>query len=213
MPGQAPRQPVVREPDSRDTRGVGRSFLYVSGEIGIGAAIVLDGEVFVGRHCWSGELGHTVVDSDDPRCSCGATGCLEQYAGKDALMRGAGLDLALPIEALRAAADTGDPAAVAALTAGGHALAVALANFVNLVDVEQIVLGGIYAPLVHHLAPVVTEQLRTRVLAAPWEQAGVRAARSQGDAAMTGAALAVLSIVVADPAAWVPLDVPVPSPG
>jgi predicted NBD/HSP70 family sugar kinase len=187
--------------------GADRSFLYVSGEVGIGAAIVLDGEVFVGRHGWSGELGHTVVDLNGPRCSCGATGCLEQYVGKDALMRAAGLDLALPIEALRASADAGDPAATGALAAGGRALGVAIANFVNLVDVEQVVLGGIYAPLVDHLAPEVTKELHTRVLSASWAHARVRAARVGNDAAMTGAALAVMSTVIADPAAWVPLKV------
>ncbi|NMR19279.1 ROK family transcriptional regulator [Cellulomonas fimi] len=195
------------------TAGADRSFLYVSGEVGIGAAIVLDGEVFFGQHGWSGELGHTVVDPAGPRCSCGSTGCLEQYAGKDALLRSAGLDVALPIEALRAAAHAGDPGAVAALATGGRALGIAIANFVNLVDVEQIVLGGIYAPLVDHLAPLVTEELGTRVLAAPWKQAGVRAARSRQDAAMTGAALTVLSTILTDPAAWVPFDAPPPELG
>ncbi len=196
---------LAAQAESR-TEGADHSFLYVSGEVGIGAAIVLDGEVFVGRHGWSGELGHTVVDPSGPRCSCGATGCLEQYAGKDALMQAAGLDVSLPIEALRAAADAGKPRAEAALVAGGRALGTSLANFVNLVDVEQVVLGGIYAPLVDLLTPAITEQLRTRVLAAPWERAGVRAARAGADAAMTGAALTVLSMFIADPAAWVPLD-------
>jgi predicted NBD/HSP70 family sugar kinase len=183
-----------------------RSFLYVSGEVGIGAAIVLDGDVFAGRHGWSGELGHTVVEPDGPPCSCGATGCLEQYAGKDALLRAAGLDLALPVEALVAAADAGDRRALAALADGGRALGVAVANFVNLVDVEQVVLGGIYGPLSEHLAPVVEEQLRTRVLAAPWERAAVRASRSGDSAAMLGGALAVLATVADDPAAWVPAE-------
>lgn len=178
------------------------SFLYVSGEVGIGAAIVLDGAVYAGRHGWSGELGHTVVEPDGPRCSCGATGCLERYAGKDALMRAAGLELALPVDALLAAADAGDPAALASLAEGGRALGVAVANFVNLVDVEQVVLGGIYAGLADHLEPAVTEQLRERVLAAPWATAGVRPARAGAHAAMQGAALAVLATVVEDPAAW-----------
>ena len=39
------------------------SFVYVSGEVGIGGAIVLDGEIFPGRHGWSGEIGHIVVDA------------------------------------------------------------------------------------------------------------------------------------------------------
>ena len=75
------------------------SFLYLSGEVGIGGALVVDGAVFGGRHGWSGEIGHTVVDPAGPLCRCGSTGCLEQYAGKDALMRAAALDLDLPVDA------------------------------------------------------------------------------------------------------------------
>lgn len=184
----------------------GRSFLYVSGEVGIGAATVLDGEVFRGRHGWSGELGHTVVDPGGPRCTCGATGCLERYAGKDALMRAAGLALDLPVDALAAAADRGDAAAVDALTRGGRALGLALANYVNLVDVERIVLGGIYAPLAPYLTGPVTAELRERVLAAPWEDAQVHVALAGPRAAMTGGGLLVLRAVADNPSAWVPTD-------
>lgn len=183
----------------------GQSFLYVSGEVGIGAAIVLDGEVFAGRHGWSGELGHTVVDPEGPRCTCGSRGCLEQYAGKDALLRAAGRDVEQPVDALLAAVGAGDERAARALRAGGEALGIALANFVNLVDVETIVLGGIYAPLAPWLTDAVVAQLRSRVLAAPWEDARVVVASGGAHAAMTGAALTVLRAVADDPAAWLPV--------
>lgn len=186
--------------------GAGDSFLYVSGEVGIGAAIVLDGEVFPGRHGWSGELGHTVIDPDGPVCTCGARGCLEQYAGKDALLRSAGRDRDDTVDHLVAAA-ADQPRVVDALTRGGHALGLALANFVNLVDVERVVLGGIYAPLAPWMTGPVVEELRTRVLAAGWEDARVSVAGAGPHAALTGAALVVLHTVADDPAAWVPLPV------
>ncbi|WP_158375101.1 ROK family protein [Cellulosimicrobium cellulans] len=182
----------------------GQSFLYVSGEVGIGAAIVLDGEVFAGRHGWSGELGHTVVDQQGPRCTCGARGCLEQYAGKDALLRAAGRDVEEPVEALLAAADAGDERTARALRSAGEALGVALANFVNLVDVEAVVLGGIYAPLAPWLTDAVVAQLRSRVLAAAWADARVGVAAGGEHAAMDGAALVVLRAVADHPAAWLP---------
>lgn len=182
----------------------GQSFLYVSGEVGIGAALVLDGEVFAGRHGWSGELGHTVVDQQGPRCTCGARGCLEQYAGKDALLRAAGRDVEESVDSLLAAAAEGDERTARALRSAGDALGVALANFVNLVDVETIVLGGIYAPLAPWLTDAVEAQLRSRVLAAEWEAATVGVASAGAHAAMTGAALVVLRAVAADPTAWLP---------
>ncbi|MFF1530518.1 ROK family protein [Cellulomonas sp. NPDC058312] len=180
----------------------GDSFLYVSGEVGIGAAVVLDGEVFAGRHGWSGELGHTVVDQQGPRCTCGARGCLEQYAGKDAMLRAAGRDVEEPVDTLLDAAAAGDERAARALRSAGDALGVALANFVNLVDVDHVVLGGIYAPLAPWLTDAVVAQLRSRVLAAPWADAGVGVASGGPYAAMTGAAVVVLRAVADDPADW-----------
>ncbi len=178
------------------------SFLYLSGEVGIGGALVVDGAVFGGRHGWSGEIGHTVVDPSGPLCRCGATGCLEQYAGKDALMRSAALDLDLPVETLLDAAQSGDAAALASLAAGATALCTALANAVNLIDVENVVLGGIYALLAPLLIPGIEQVLGSRVLSAPWSGLRVCAAEVRDYAAMTGAASAVLADVIDDPSAW-----------
>ncbi|WP_162795536.1 ROK family transcriptional regulator, partial [Nonomuraea lactucae] len=61
-------------------------FLYVSGEIGIGAGLVVDGALFRGTYGQAGELGHVVVVPDGPGCRCGGRGCLEVYAGQDALL-------------------------------------------------------------------------------------------------------------------------------
>lgn len=183
--------------------GQSKTFVYVSGDIGIGAGIVLNGEVYRGRHGWSGEIGHTVVDPSGPQCSCGATGCLERYAGKDALMLEAGLSPEQPIGVLVEAAERGDERALRSITDAGRALGVALANLVNLVDVDQIVLGGIYAPLEPYLFDAVVAQLRVRVLSAPWATVTVRAAKVGAGAAMVGGAQAVLRRLIADPASWV----------
>ncbi len=184
-------------------RPAGRlSFLYVSGEVGIGGALVVDGAVFGGRHGWSGEIGHTVVAPGGRQCRCGSAGCLEQYAGKDALMRSASLPLDRPIGDLEVAAEAGDVGALASLAGGARALGTALANAVNLIDVEDVVLGGIYGPLAPFLIPGIEEVLATRVLAAPWSGLQVRPATVRDDAALIGAASAVLSDVIDDPSGW-----------
>ena len=184
-------------------RPAGRlSFLYVSGEVGVGGALVMDGEVFGGRHGWSGEIGHTIVEPNGLQCRCGSIGCLEQYAGKDALMRSASLDLDRPISDLLQAAEAGDVAALASLAAGARALGTALANAVNLIDVEDVVLGGIYRPLAPFLIPGIDQVLRSRVLAAPWSGLQVHPAGVGADAALIGASSAVLSDVIDDPSGW-----------
>ena len=180
------------------------SFFYVSGEIGIGGATVNDGAVVPGRHGWSGEIGHTLIDPAGPLCGCGATGCLEQYAGKDALMRASGLDLERPIDALLST--VGSERTQAALRTGGRALGTALANAVNLIDVDTIVLGGIYAPLTPYLLPEIHRQLTARVLSHPWSPVTVQAAAATDYAALTGGAMTVLGEIVRDPNAWIQRD-------
>jgi predicted NBD/HSP70 family sugar kinase len=183
------------------------NFLYISGEIGIGAGIVLHGTLFRGARGWSGELGHVPVHPDGPACRCGSRGCLEQYAGQEAILRAAGLaghglspDAA--IADLVERADSGDPATTAALTGAATALGVAVAGVVNLLDVDTVVLGGVYAPLAAWLRPTVEEQLRRRVLTAGWSPVTVRPSVLGGDAAVVGAAGSVVRAVRDHPARW-----------
>lgn len=179
-----------------------RSFLYVSADVGIGAAIIVDGEPFLGGRGWSGELGHVVVDPHGPPCECGATGCLEQYAGKDALLRAAGLATTASTVDVLGSAGAGSVQAQDALERAGTALGSALADFMNLIDIPAVVLGGAYSDLADALEPFVREQLTSRVLSAPWSEFEIRRAVVGHGAAATGGARAVLREVVADPARW-----------
>ncbi|GAB2474095.1 ROK family transcriptional regulator [Promicromonospora xylanilytica] len=179
------------------------SFIFVSGDVGIGAAIVVDRELFLGERGWNGEIGHVVVDPAGPRCSCGAFGCLEQYAGKEAMMRTAGLPPDSPLAALVAHLAEADAAGAHATLPAGRALGSALADFVNLLDVATIVLGGAYTELLPWLRADVEAVLADRVLAAPFVDLDVRAAQAGPHAALTGGAREVLRAVLAAPAAWV----------
>ena len=91
---------------------------------------------------------------------------------------------------------------MAAFDIGSRALGTAIANAVNLIDVETVVLGGLYAELAEQLVPGIERVLRDRVLAAPWSAMQVRVAEVREAAAMTGAASAVLSQVIDHPSEW-----------
>src|SRR5690606_22285254 len=156
------------------------NFLYISGEIGIGAGIVLNGDLFGGARGWSGELGHVPVRPDGPTCRCGGRGCLEQYAGQERLLREAGIaaDGLSPdaaVARLTDAARAGNPAALRALREAGAALGVTIAGVVNLLDVDTVVLGGVYAPLAPWLRPPLEAELAGRVLTNAWAPVTVRA--------------------------------------
>lgn len=187
--------------EARVRRGDPSSFVYVSGEVGIGAALVLDGRIFGGRHGWSGEIGHTVLGTTG---SFDEGGTLESYAGQDAIVEASGLPRGCPVVDVVAAAEEGDPRVLAALDRAGAALGVALANVVHVVDVEHVVLGGIYADLAPYLRQPVLAQIERRVITAPWADVDVSVARAGRYPAMTGGALEALQGLVEEPAAWVP---------
>jgi predicted NBD/HSP70 family sugar kinase len=191
----APAPPPADGPDGERARP---SFVYVSGEIGIGGALVLDGEIFAGRHGWAGELGQTLVDGLR----------LERLVGQDALLRAAGLDPRAGVDSLVRAARAGDERVRDVLHEAGALLGRAVANLVNLVDVNDVVLGGTYARLAEWIAEPARASLARHVLAAPWAPPTVDVARAGEIPAMTGAALSVLAEVVADPSSWLldPVD-------
>jgi predicted NBD/HSP70 family sugar kinase len=181
-----------------------RSFVYLSAEAGIGAGLVIDGSVLTGSHGWAGELGHVTVDPAGPDCTCGSRGCLETYAGRRAIARAAGLEESAGPQAVLASLRDQDQA-TAFVRSVVSPLATALASALNLIDVDQVVLGGDYAVL----APVLAEPLRTalaeRALATRWggSEVTVRAARAGARPAVAGAAWSVLEAVLANPVPFV----------
>ena len=111
---------------------------------GIGAGLVLDGELFRGDGDGAGEIGHVVVEPDGAECHCGRFGCLETVASAPAILRhaaAAGLKTRTLPE-LAAAAAAGDETALAVTRAAGRALGAAVANLIGILDVREIVVHG-----------------------------------------------------------------------
>ena len=67
-------------------------FIRISGEIGVGGALVVDEGILRFGTGLGGELGHITVDPEGPECSCGSRGCLEQLVGQEALLTASGLE-------------------------------------------------------------------------------------------------------------------------
>jgi len=120
------------------------SMVFVGMNYGFGAGIVLEGTLFHGATGVSGEIGHTTVDENGEFCQCGNRGCLNTIASINRA-----LELLAPIypeidstEKLLEAAAQGLPQAIRVLTDMGRASGVAIANVVNLLNPEVIVIGG-----------------------------------------------------------------------
>ena len=178
------------------------SFIYLSGENGIGAGIMREGRIVVGANGFAGEIGHIQVDPDGPRCSCGNRGCVERYAGRRLILAASGLpDDARPdelVDAWRA----GDERARSAVSRAARALGAGLGAAINVLDIPVVVLGGHLAPLAQVLRPELESELERRALASAWSAPRIMTAAGDQMSGATGAAWSLLEDVVADPSAW-----------
>lgn len=187
-----PRPGVPEGPDS---------FIYVSGEVGIGAGLIINHQPLSGAHGWSGEIGHICVEPEGDICSCGARGCLETVAGLKALGHAAGLgDNASTREILQHAGHSSR--AQNAMTHAGHALGQALSAVVNTIDISQVYLGGLVAEIAPYLLPSLREELATRVLQAPWHTPQIDVLPRSEDLSLRGGAHRVLELIVDNPIHW-----------
>jgi predicted NBD/HSP70 family sugar kinase len=131
------------------------NFVYVTVSDGVGAGIVLNGQLIRGDNNQAGEFGHISLDPRGPQCLCGALGCWEAYTSNQAtLSRYLGRELTplwgrstrqtvpLTIDDLIARARGGDERATRAIEATGHYLGVGIGGVVNALNPTQIFVGG-----------------------------------------------------------------------
>ncbi len=133
--------------------GAGSMFLLTLGT-GVGGGFVIGGEIWEGAASVAGEVGHMCIQAGGALCNCGAKGCLEAYVSSWALIRDAnaitrekpGSAIAslrsLTPEDLAALASQGDEDAMALWEKAGAMLGVGIANLMNLLNPERIVLVG-----------------------------------------------------------------------
>jgi predicted NBD/HSP70 family sugar kinase len=125
-------------------------FIIVTLGRGLGAGIVIDGKLYQGHSGGAGEFGHFVVDPNGALCGCGKRGCLETYVADPALVRLAqeayrdgGQDFVVTqVETLIERASSHDPIAQQVFSQAGEVLGRNLANLVNLLAPQLIVISG-----------------------------------------------------------------------
>jgi predicted NBD/HSP70 family sugar kinase len=182
-------------------RGVGamnRNLIYLSGEVGIGGGIIIDGVPMTGAGGYGGEVGHMVVNPTGTRCRCGAIGCWETEIGRDAVVSAAGLSLDAEVADIVAAAESGGRRVRSGMDTIGTWLGLGLVNLANLFNPEVIVLGG-HLRLVYPLVQDVVEQQMLRTLPPIREQVRVELPALNGDSTLLGSAEAAFAALLTDP--------------
>lgn len=194
------------------------TFVYVSGEVGVGAGVIVDHRPMSGARAWSGEIGHMCADPNGPLCRCGARGCLEAYLGVRALAEHVGAPAGSGALGILRCAGLVDEAgaktsgslgvgaeqerARAVLAEAGAALGRVLSGVINAMDIPHVVLGGAVAELSGALLDPAREEIETRTLQAPWSSPIVEVLPDSASLTVRGAAFRVLDALVDDPAAF-----------
>jgi N-acetylglucosamine repressor len=149
---------------------------------GIGAGIVLKGQLFYGDTCGAGEIGHVAVVQNGHRCRCGNFGCLETVASARAIVQRAreiseadphstlklladgeeGMSLQTVCQALR----DDDPASRQLVETAGHYLGIAVANLTAVLGIRRVLIAGSVTCLGQDLLDVIREEMKGRSLAA-----------------------------------------------
>jgi len=182
-----------------------RNCVYVTIGTGIGGGIIVDGEVYAGAGGTAGEVGHMSIDGSGSLCNCGGRGCWETLASGTALARearrrikeGAGasiLDHAggdadkVTATVVYEAAQAGDALARELIARTGYYVGVGLANLVNVLNPEVIVIGGGLASMGDMLLGPAFEEAKRRAFRQAYQ--AVRFARAElgQDSAVIGAA-------------------------
>ena len=187
-------------------------FVYVTVSEGVGAGVVVNGQVMRGHGHSAGEFGHVPINPDGPRCLCGATGCWEAHTSNLAtLSRYLGRELSptetrallaetpLTVTDLIMRARTGDEKARDALLTTGRYLGVGLAMIVNSINPSRIFVGGEVTAAWDLIGPGVRAEIETRALTASAAATPVIPEQGVGHPRLRGACALVAAPTFAAP--------------
>jgi len=200
-------------------RGVAQgtdSFVFVKIGTGIGAGLVIHGEIYRGAKGAAGDVGHIALDDSDVPCPCGNRGCLEVVAGGAALQakaraaaRGPGAARRSRFLAERAAqrkpidaaavglgAAAGDETCVRLLMESGRAVGSVLAKLVNFFNPSLIVVGGGVAGMGERYVASLREAIYQRSTPLATADLAVKRTALGDDCGVVGAAVLVLDEIL-----------------
>ena len=185
-----------------------RHMVYLTISTGIGGGLILDGELYRGKHGNAGELGHIQVRYDGRPCNCGGRGCLEAYASGTNIARRA-RELAahhpesllarlvptledIQAQTVLAALQAGDPVANALWDETLDILAAGVASIVHAFDPERVVIGGGISNFADLLFPPLRERVARRSMPALADSVDICPAAFAENVGILGAAAVAL---------------------
>jgi len=188
--------------------GAGRAFRHfvcVTVGEGIGAGVVIHGDVYRGAFGGAGELGHITINPDGPVCRCQERGCLEVYASDRFLIEEAGRMGLQDISELVRSAREGNADAAAVFAKMGAYLGSGAKNLVNLLNPEALILGGERMDASDLFMPALEEEVCRHSFPSEAEQLRIVPAELGSDGFLIGSATLVTADFFRVPAGGVPV--------
>jgi len=193
--------------------GAGRgekNIAYIKVGSGVGAGLILNQQIYGGTTGAAGEIGHLTIDEDGPLCSCGNHGCLEAYAGGNAIAQ-QGRSLAksgkrtllsdIPVEDITAyevaeAARHGDLHAQEILRHAGTSIGTALAGLINLFNPSVVIIGGGVAQVGDILTTPIRQAVRDRAMRASEQSVRITTGMLERRALLIGAIVQAINVAI-----------------
>jgi len=162
---------------------------------GVGGGIIIDGRLYRGGSMCAGEIGHMPINETGPKCNCGGIACLERYIGNKYILERARKVFGnnITLEALTSLAKFGNKKAIAIWKDVAEKLSVALAEVVNLLNPDKIVIGGGVSKAGELILAPLRKQVKVRAMKDQAAHVKIIAAKLGGDAGIIGASLLLKS--------------------
>ena len=145
-----------------------RNLVVVTVSEGIGAGVLINGQLARGLNGMAGEFGHVPLDPDGPRCGCGSRGCWEVFGSNRAALRyyheSASQTEGLSFQDLLSLAEQGNARAIKALEKMAHYLGRGMRMIVAGLAPERIIVIGDLTRSWHRFGPVIEAEVRAQVL-------------------------------------------------
>ncbi len=162
---------------------------------GVGAGIVLNGQLFYGDGAGAGEIGHTQVMADGQPCRCGNQGCLETIVSNRAIIEQGRLidpDTITDFASLFQAYQAGNAQVVSIIENAGQTLGGSITHLVSTLNINHILIAGSLSRFGNSLVEPICQQIQQGVLPALSQQTEVTTATLGEDIVILGAASLVL---------------------
>ncbi|WP_432409174.1 ROK family transcriptional regulator [Wukongibacter sp. M2B1] len=185
--------------------------IYIAAGQGIGAGILINGELFKGTLGFAGEIGHTSIKFDGHKCECGNRGCLEKYCSSivftNAVNREMHRSEKIKLRQIAELIKAGDEICLEQYKIACEYLGIGIVNLINSFNPDTIIIGDEMA----HINPqvmidTINKTVKDKVIPEVWNNLKIKISDIKNDSILHGAGIVAINEIFKRPAQFVNID-------